>query len=146
MVLEGKNCRGAGGRGHSGYAVTEKNTGHRGRNVAQCEQPLEEAGSFASIRCRKAFGQIERNHHSNQSAADPLQQPAQKQRPIAVRQCNHWNTNDERCAAQDHQRLAAQPVDKNPRKQRGDYAPQQDSSYDDGKLCGGKSRGSFQVG
>ena len=53
---------------------------------AEREQPLENPRAFAAIRRRQAFGQIQRHHHADQSAADALQQAPENQRAIAVRQ------------------------------------------------------------
>ena len=108
------------------------------RHDAEGEQPLEDSGALAAARCARALGQVERNHHADESAADALQQAAKEQRPVAVRKGDDRNADDEGEAAENHQRLAAHPVGQQAGKERGEDAAQQHGRHDDGKLRGGR--------
>ena len=77
---------------------------------AQRQQPLKNARALATIGSIKTFRKIERHHDADESGADALQQPAQNQRFVALRQRNHRDADDKQNAAQCHHFFAPQPV------------------------------------
>jgi hypothetical protein len=62
-----------------------------------------------------------------------------------MRESDDRNAEDEGDAADDHERLAPQPVGDETGKQRRNGAPEQYGGDDDGKLARRQLRGSFQV-
>ena len=98
--------------------VTEIDAHHRRRHDSQRQQPLEGAGSLAPVARRQTLRQIQWNHHADQPAAHALKQPSEEKRPIPLRKGNHRNAHNERKSAENHQRLAAQPVGEHSREQR----------------------------
>ena len=94
---------------------------------------------------RQALGKIQRNHHADESAADALQQPAEEQRFVSVREGDDRNTDDKRDAGENHQRLAADPVGQQPGEQCGNDAAQQHRRNNDRQLRGVQARGCLQV-
>ena len=146
LILEGEERGGIGGSGHGLDAIAVIDAHQRRGHDAQREQPLKDGRALAAARCGQALGQIERNHHADESAADALQQAAEKQRPVAVRKRDHGNAGDEGEAAEDHQRLAAHPVGQQAGKERGEDAAQQHRRHNDRELRGGQARSGFKIG
>ena len=100
LILEGKDRSGIGDLDDCFDAIAVVNADQRRRDDAERQQPLEDAGSFAAIRCREALRQVQRHHDADEAAADALQQPPEEQRPIAMRERNDRNADDECDAAE----------------------------------------------
>ena len=66
----------------------------------------------------------------------PCSRRPKKQRGVAVGKGDDGNAEDKDRAAEDHQRLAAQPVGEQTGKQGGEDAAQQHGGDDDGELAG----------
>ena len=146
MVLEVKQRGGIAQSLHRRHLVAEVHAHQRRRHNAEGQQPLEHSGSFSPVGSGKALGKVKRNHHADQPAADSLQQTAAEQSPISSRERNHRDAEDERNAAENHQRLAAHPVGKHPSEQRGEDAAQQHSRHNFRELGRGQIRRGIQVG
>ena len=120
---------------------------HQGRRRdAEREQPLKDAGALAATRCRKTLRQIERNHHPDQSGTNALQQAANNQRLIAVRESNDWNADDEQNTAKSHEELAPHPISQRAREQSRDDAAEEDCCDHGRKLARIQTGSRFQIG
>src|SRR5439155_8292346 len=120
LVLEGENGGGVGGRGHVGNAIAEVNADQGSRNDSESQQPLKDSSSLAASERRQTFRKVERDNHADEPAAYTLQQPSEKQRPIAVRKSDHRNADHKCEAAENHQGFTAHPVGEQSRKQGRD--------------------------
>ena len=118
----------------------------RGGHDAERQQPLENAGALAAVRRTQALREIERDDHADQPGADALQQAAEDQRPVAVRERDHGNAEHKEDAAERHQGLAAHPVGEQAGEQRGDHAAQQHGGHNERKLAGVQAGGGLQIG
>jgi hypothetical protein len=103
------------------------------------QHPLKHARTLAPVFRAEAFGEVERNHDADETAADALQQPARHERAITVRERDHRDTDHEEHPAEDHHFLAAHPVGEHAGKERGDGAAQEHGRDDEGQLAGGEA-------
>ena len=102
------------GVGDGLYAVAVIDADNCCCDDTQRQEPLENAGPLAACGCRETLGQIERHHHSNQTATDTLQQPSEEERPIAMRKCDDRNADNKSDPTERHQGPAADPVSQQP--------------------------------
>ena len=118
LVLKGKKGFGVAGRGYRCNAVTKVDAAPPPqRNPALAATEKSRFLCLDSMLKGTLPGTAELPLQPGRHS--PLQQPAHEQRSITVRQGDDRNADNERYAAQDHHRLAAQPVHQQPRKQRG---------------------------
>ncbi len=97
------------------------------------------------VEAEKAFGKIERDDHADEACADPLQQAAQKERFVTLRQRDDRDADDKKQAAEDHEWLAADPVRDEAGKKSGDHAAQQHRGHDRRELAWGKVRSRLEI-
>ncbi len=116
-VFEGEQLGCVAQLGHGIHAIAVIKTDDcRGKN-AERQEPLKDAGAFAAAGSVQTFREIQRDDHANQTGADALQQPAENQGFVAMRQRDHRNADDKQDAAQRHHFFAAQPVGQHAGKQ-----------------------------
>ena len=145
MVLEAEERRGVGDAGHRLDAVAEVDSDQSRGDDAEGEQPLEDAGALSAAGGGEALGEVERDHNADEAAADALEQAAEEERAVTLREGDDRDAKDEGDTAEDHERLAAHPVGEHAGEERGEDAAQQHGGDDDGELSGGESGGGFQI-
>ena len=91
VSLKAKSLAGSPSFATSSTRITEEHADDGRGHDAECQQPLEDARSLAAVRRRQALRQIQRHHHTDQAGADALQEAAQNQRLIAVRERDDGN-------------------------------------------------------
>ena len=146
VIFEVEERLGAGGLGDRLHAIAEVDAHERGSEDAQGEQPLEDAGALAAAGGGEALSQVERDDDADESAAHALQETAEEERAVALREGDDGDAEDEGEAAEDHERLAAHPVGEQAGEEGGEDGAQQHRGDDDGELRGGQMRGGLEVG
>jgi len=145
VVFEVEDGGGVGDSGDGGDAIAEVNADEGGGEDAESEEPLEDAGAFAAGRGGEAFGQVKWHDDADDAAADALQEAAEEERTVTVREGDHGDANDEGEAAEDHERLAAEKVGEHAGEQGGDDTAEEDGGNDDGKLARVEAGGGFEI-
>ena len=146
MVFEREERAGVAEAGDSVDAIAEVDADKRGSDDAEGEQPLEDAGSFAARRSGKTLGEVEGDDDADEPAAHALEQPAEEERRVSVRERDDGNAEDEGQTAEDHQGLAAHPVGEHTGEEGGENAAEQDRGHDDGELRRIQLGGGFKIG
>ena len=146
LVLEGEKRGGVRRERHRLHAVAVIHADQGRDHDAEGEHPLKDSGALAAAGGRKAFGKVERNDDADQSAGHALEQTAEEQRAVSVRQRDDGDADDKGGSAEDHERLAAHPVGQEAGEESGEDRAQQHGRHDGGELRGGEVRGGFEVG
>ena len=130
---------------HGFNAIAEEDADECGHDDAEGEHPLKDAGSLAARGGGEALGEIERDDDADEAAAHALQESAEEERGVSLRESDDGDAEDECSAAENHERLAAHPVGEEAGEERGEDAAEQDGRDDDGELRRVELRGGFEI-